>query len=154
MDIEFTTASLNEWNHAFDEITYFERYLTPSLSSRGIDIKEYSSKLLNNGVIIYVFVDGQMAGIAGVYANDMKRRDAFLSIIVVDPVYQSQGIGGRLLEEAERIARKHDMKHMRLEVHTDNVNGVRFYERHGYAEVGPCSDNSCYMEKKISRSCE
>ncbi|MDA8219017.1 MAG: GNAT family N-acetyltransferase [Dehalococcoidales bacterium] len=54
----------------------------------------------------------------------------YLSVLGVDPAYQGQGIGSRLLQPA--LARA-DAAGVPCYLETDTAENVRFYERHGFA---------------------
>lgn len=49
---------------------------------------------------------------------------------------RSQGIGSRLLDEAERMARERGYRRIGLAVGIDNVRARALYERRGYADAG------------------
>ncbi|MBU0984607.1 MAG: peptidase C39 family protein [candidate division Zixibacteria bacterium] len=55
--------------------------------------------------------------------------------IAIDPAYQGQRLGLKLLKECEAEAARRDCKKMTLEVRQDNQGGIRFYERQGYVFV-------------------
>jgi ribosomal protein S18 acetylase RimI-like enzyme len=59
-------------------------------------------------------------------------RVAGIETIDVDPAYQKQGIGLRLLTEAEEEIRKKDMKKIRLEVSIENLAAINLYKKAGY----------------------
>jgi ribosomal protein S18 acetylase RimI-like enzyme len=55
--------------------------------------------------------------------------------IAVDPARQGLGIGGLLMEDAEREAMRRGVDSMNLTVDTDNEQAVRFYERIGWTKL-------------------
>lgn len=60
---------------------------------------------------------------------------ARLYSIAVDDAARGLGLGARLLDAAERRARRRGARVMRLEVRVDNAAARRLYEAHGYRRV-------------------
>jgi ribosomal protein S18 acetylase RimI-like enzyme len=54
----------------------------------------------------------------------------------VKPEHQSQGIGSRLMERAEDVARERGYDRVTLGVGIDNERARRLYDRRGYREAG------------------
>ena len=64
---------------------------------------------------------------------DADKTDAFeLWRIYVDPAFQAQGIGSKLLAFAEALARKRNYQEMVIWAFEKNKNACRFYKKHGY----------------------
>jgi GNAT superfamily N-acetyltransferase len=62
---------------------------------------------------------------------------AYVRLLLVEEAAQGSGLGSRLLEAAEAIARQDGRtKHLYLLVTVDNHGARRFYARHGYRHVG------------------
>ena len=61
----------------------------------------------------------------------------FLSVA---PTHQRQGIGARLVEEAERWATAQGAVELRLSVIDTNTDAIRFYVRNGFEEIGLLPD--------------
>ncbi|MDP1697265.1 MAG: GNAT family N-acetyltransferase [Xanthomonadaceae bacterium] len=61
---------------------------------------------------------------------------ARLYSLIVAASARAQGIGARLLADAEQAARDRDCQWLRLEVRTDNTAAIALYQRAGYRVVG------------------
>jgi len=61
---------------------------------------------------------------------------ARLYSIAVDGERRSEGLGRRLLADAEALAIRRKQRVLRLEVREDNLPAIRFYERRGYRLIG------------------
>lgn len=57
----------------------------------------------------------------------------YLGILAVSPDARDRGVGARLLEEAERLARRAGCDSVCLHTEIGNAGARRFYARHGYA---------------------
>jgi ribosomal-protein-alanine N-acetyltransferase len=79
--------------------------------------------------------DGTLAGyvLLLLRAGSDKAR---LYSIAVDPARRGQGLGARLLDDAERQARRAGAAELRLEVRIDNAAAVGLYEARGYRRFG------------------
>lgn len=82
---------------------------------------------------------GQLLG----YALLLRRRgidSARIYSIAVSAAARGQGLGARLLQRMERIARSHGLSEIRLEVRQDNDSAIGLYERSGYRRFGARPD--------------
>ncbi len=61
---------------------------------------------------------------------------ARLYSVAVAAAARGQGVGARLLADAERQARQSGASLLRLEVRPDNPGAIRLYTQHGYAPIG------------------
>lgn len=75
------------------------------------------------------------AEIAGYFMLLFRRGSpsARLYSIAVAPEFAGQGLGQRLLAEAERVAAERGRRELRLEVRLDNSKARKLYETAGYA---------------------
>ena len=79
--------------------------------------------------------DGEIAG----YHLVLTRSGsvvARLYSIAVAAAARGQGVGARLLADAERQARQSGASLVRLEVRPNNPGAIRLYAQHGYAPIG------------------
>jgi [ribosomal protein S18]-alanine N-acetyltransferase len=85
--------------------------------------------------LIVADVGGKVAGCVLVnYRRGSKR--ARLYTIAVGAEFQRRGIARRLLAAAEKSARSHGYRFMRLEVRADDAGAIALYESSGYARFG------------------
>lgn len=59
----------------------------------------------------------------------------YIFVLAVMPEYQGKGLGGKLIEFAEEMARKKGFKKVSLLVNAENSNAIKFYESHGFKKV-------------------
>jgi ribosomal protein S18 acetylase RimI-like enzyme len=74
---------------------------------------------------------GQVCG-AAIMAWRRKSSVGRLYSIVIDPAFQGQGFGRKLLQTCEDAARERGCDRVSLEVRADNRRAIGMYERHGY----------------------
>ena len=69
--------------------------------------------------------------------DELQNRPFYrLMFFVVDKGYRRLGLGSRILEEAvERIYKEYGDRPILLEVHEDNEQAARFYERNGFRKT-------------------
>ncbi|WP_406635914.1 GNAT family N-acetyltransferase [Amycolatopsis sp. WGS_07] len=79
-----------------------------------------------------ITVDGTDAGLLVV---DYRQAQVYLGRIELDPRYQGQGIGGRLLRWLIGVAAERRQE-LALEVLAVNTRAHAFYLRHGFRETG------------------
>ena len=79
---------------------------------------------------------GEIAGFVSVHTwGEGRARRAEIIEIAVDPRYQGHGLGGRLLDHAERYAQSKGCTKIQLWVGSKNERALEIYKRRGYREV-------------------
>lgn len=101
-----------------------------------VNVTVYAEKLITNGVVLLAHGSNEIVGLAGGYANDVKHRTAFLSVIAVSQSTRGSGLADRLLDEFELKAKACGMVSCELETHVTNSRALAFYRRHGYINQG------------------
>jgi len=85
-------------------------------------------------------LDDEPSGLTGWLAVEVAqhRRVAHVGYLVmgVDATHAGRGIGGALLTEAMREARRRDLRRLELTVMTDNLRAVGLYLRGGFEVEG------------------
>jgi ribosomal-protein-alanine acetyltransferase len=79
--------------------------------------------------------DGKVAGYHLVFTRSGTIVARLYSIAVAAAV-RGQGVGERLLADAERQAKRSGAAFLRLEVRPDNAGAIRLYERRSYRPIG------------------
>ncbi len=84
-----------------------------------------------NTYYIQAFLGEELVGFIGCRRD---RTDVHISNFVVNPDYQSMGIGAALLQQAICCAKQLDRNAMSLEVRASNHDAQRFYQSFGFYE--------------------
>lgn len=84
-------------------------------------------------------LDGRVVGYAMVFYRTNAEVARLYSIAVL-PEARGRGVADALMEAAEKSARKHGMRALRLEVRADNPAAAALYAKRGYAEFGAYPD--------------
>ncbi len=105
------------------------------LDGQRTDTEEITRLLqAEDSMILLCLRDG--ARVASVHLEKCAE-GAYLGMLAVHPVLQGQGIGKRLMAEAENIARQlWAAEKMLMLVITRRDDIISFYQRHGYARTG------------------
>ena len=94
---------------------------------------------------IYVFDDGIVKGMMKL---DCKNSIWELKELYVDPFFQGEGVGTKLMRHFLTTAKSHDVKEVYLWVLEENFAARKFYESHGYVYTGnkkEFSDSGKYL---------
>jgi ribosomal-protein-alanine N-acetyltransferase len=95
------------------------------------DLEAFQEFILDSSfTVIVAESQGELA--AFIVLSIGGARTATIVTIDVEPAYQGRGTGTRLMELAERLARRKGMAAMILQVSALNEGAMRFYERLGY----------------------
>lgn len=112
------------WNHEAD-------ILDDERTSR----EELDALLADPAVTILTARDGErLVGCVAVTRKDDTL--AYLGMLCVLPTLQSGGLGRRLLDAAEDLARAGDIAAMEMTVIDSRVSLIAWYERRGYRRTG------------------
>ena len=99
-----------------------------------------------------LFVDGHLAGIAGLVFGFPGPGDPYLGLMILTPTARSQGHGPALLAHVEDIARATGATTLYLAVLHANPRGRAFWSRMGFAPTGVIRhDNSHGMDHTVYR---
>ncbi len=82
---------------------------------------------------VWVLVDG--AAIVGVLDLEARPDHLWLENVAVLPARQGRGLGKRLLEHAEAVARERGLPEIRLLTNELYAANIAMYERYGYVET-------------------
>ncbi|PXX52518.1 acetyltransferase (GNAT) family protein [Hungatella effluvii] len=135
------------------QFLYFEKFLSPTLLERGIDIKSYAQKICSHGAILSCKngIENPM-GLLGMYVNDKDAYTAYLSFLSVDPNFRGLHVGKEMMKKAEKLALENGMRNFKLEVRKSNINGIAFYKYMGYEVIEEATKDSYYMWKELKEN--
>ena len=102
--------------------------------------------MMDHAIVIAVYYKNNLAGYASMYANDLKTRQAYISMFGIKKEYQRKHLGSILMDKCCEIANQSGMRWILLEVLKENVKGFKFYKKYGYIPTGKESEYSVYME--------
>ncbi len=73
--------------------------------------------------------------IAGMISGRFLARKAHISHLIVDPVYQNNGVGQRLLSLWIDLMHKQGIPYCELEVRVSNASAIHLYENFGFEKI-------------------
>ncbi len=135
-DLPVISAMLTEtWHDTYDEI--YGRDKVAELTRAWHSVAALKSRLNKPRSEFIVIDDGaEIGGMA--YVSQIDTETSMLHQLYVRPSLQGQGLGEKLLVEAEACFP--DMRKVRLEVEEANTRAIKFYERQGFKQVGTTPD--------------
>ena len=92
------------------------------------------------GAMLLVRVDGEPAGIGGV--RHLDTAVAEIKSMYVSPRHRGLGLGRRILEELQRLARESGCRAVRLDSNGFLAEAVGLYRAAGYREVADYNGNA------------
>ncbi|ASR39435.1 hypothetical protein BAY61_18935 [Prauserella marina] len=91
-----------------------------------------------HGLLLLAFDGETVLGCAGLRL--LAGGTGELTRVYVAQNARGRGLGGLLLHETERLARRHGVTLLRLDTRSDLVEARGLYAKHGYGEVEPFSE--------------
>ena len=102
----------------------------------GIDLETYLRKLDEHAEILDDSLAGRCRGFVAFYCNDLATRQAYISLVLVDPQDRATGLGRKMVAGVLDVCRQRGFVSCRLEVRKDNVAALGMYRTLGFARVG------------------
>lgn len=96
------------------------------------DIDEYVSKIYNKATILPYYSESKLKGFIAYYSNDISKKNAYLTMIIVDRVSQGVGIGKFLLESSMSDLKNRGFNYYKLEVLKKNEKAFLLYQKYGF----------------------
>lgn len=109
----------------------------PPLSAR-VDIEAYAQKLSDKSMRFEAWYAGVLIGLVAAYCNDPTKRAAFVTSVSVIPVWQGQGVAGRLLACCLAHVDRERYAVIELEVDKHSQAAVALYKKYGFATTKAC----------------
>lgn len=112
------------------------------------DIGVYVDKLINNAIIIVHYEKSVIVGFCAFYANDIKTKKSFLTMICIDKKHQGFGIGSLLFKYWVNYVIKLNLKCCELEVKKNNLKAISLYKKNGF-RINKETINSYFLLKEF-----
>jgi ribosomal protein S18 acetylase RimI-like enzyme len=101
----------------------------------GVDLEEYLAKLGERAEIVSDSVAGRCRGFVAFYCNDESTKQAYITLVLVDPSDRGTGLGRSLVGCTLDIAKRRGFTSCRLEVATGNDVAHAMYMSMGFRVV-------------------
>ena len=101
----------------------------------GIAIDRYLAKLESHAEILSDVVDNRCRGFVAFYCNDETTRQAFITLVLVDPRDRELGVGRALVSGVLALARGRGFTTCRLEVAQRNDVAQAMYASLGFRVI-------------------
>lgn len=101
----------------------------------GVDIDRYLAKLGDNAEIVSDSVSGRCRGFVAFYCNDTNTRQAYITLVLVDPNHRRLGLGRALVAFVLSVAKQRGFRSCRLEVSKRNQPAYDMYLAQGFRVV-------------------
>lgn len=101
----------------------------------GVDVDAYLAKLADRAEVLCDWASGRCRGVVAFYCNDEATRQAFITLVLVDPRDRRLGIGRALVSCVLELARQRGFTSCRLEVARHNDTAHDLYASLGFRVV-------------------
>jgi ribosomal protein S18 acetylase RimI-like enzyme len=101
----------------------------------GVDIDLYLAKLADKAEIVSDSLSGRCRGFVAFYCNDMTTKQAYITLVLVDPRDRGLGLGRALVALVLNVAKSRGFTSCRLEVSKRNQAAHDMYVSQGFRLV-------------------
>lgn len=113
-------------------------------------VLRYCNKIKKNAVFEYILCNEEIAGFIAYYANDIQRRQGYITMVLIRTRYRGRGFSSILLERVLDKIKSKGFGSCKLEVEKKNVIAIQIYEKFGFIKVEDTVDgNGFYMIKEF-----
>jgi RimJ/RimL family protein N-acetyltransferase len=107
----------------------------PSLDDERAYVASHLTR--DNSTLLAAFVDGRVAGLAGILGRDLPQESHVGMVgVSVDQDFRGRGVGTSLLTALLEWAPRHDLIRVEIEAFANNPRAIELYERLGFAREG------------------
>ena len=130
-----------------------ERYPKPQMIRYDLE-HGYTSLVTEDGNVVGFFTSNSVCE-DDVHGHIVWSYDGdewvILHRLCIDPVYQSHGLGQRILQRFEQQSKEQGFKSVRIDVFSTNAKAIHIYEKFGYKRLGEalCERGLFYIYDKI-----
>lgn len=100
-----------------------------------VDLDHYLAKLGDRAELVQASAPGRCRGLVAFYCNDHTTRQAYITLVLVDPQDRGLRIGRTLVMAALDLAKGRGFTSCRLEVARDNHAACALYESLGFRSI-------------------
>lgn len=97
-------------------------------------------------------LSGLIAGYACMYANDMDRCEAYITLICIKRDHQGQHLGSALMKTMFESAVKKGMRTIRLEALEKDTGAISFYKHMGFSISEKTGHGTYYISASLSEA--
>jgi ribosomal protein S18 acetylase RimI-like enzyme len=97
-----------------------------------MDVDDYVNKIVKFAIIINYYTDSKLTGFIAYYANDGLKKNAYLTLILIDNSFRGLGLGKLLLESSISDLSRRGFLTYKLEVLKSNSKAIKMYEKCGF----------------------
>lgn len=101
----------------------------------GVDLQAYIAKLGDQSEIVSDSAQDRCRGFVAFYCNDESSRQAYITLVLVDPRDRSTGLGQSLVRQVLDLAKRRGYRSCRLEVAKQNEAAYAMYTSIGFRVV-------------------
>lgn len=112
------------------------------------DVNDYVDKIYSKAKIINYMYNDDLIGFIAFYDNDKTKKEAYLTMLAVDPSFHKMGYGKILIKNAIEYLILNKFSSFKLEVRSNNLSAIKLYETFDF-KVTQTVNESQYMIKEL-----
>jgi ribosomal protein S18 acetylase RimI-like enzyme len=97
-----------------------------------IEVEDYVKKIAENAVVLNYYKNSNLIGFIAYYANDSSKKNAFLTMLMIDKSSRGLGLGKLLLNSSISDLSNQGFLNYKLEVLKKNTKAIKLYLSYGF----------------------
>lgn len=104
------------------------------LPQDGLQLENYLSKIDSQSTFERYYVNDVLAGFVSFYCNNKDKKQAFITLVLVDKNYRGMNIAYKMVSNVIDIVKRNGFAECSLEVKVENKNAIYLYNKLGFQE--------------------
>lgn len=141
-------SSNNENKECFELIRLEVANDSSFIPYRDNELDHYIAKLDKLAFFEKFYIEDALVGFIAYYCNDTVNKQAFISLVLINPKYRGRGISKELMHRTLSSIEKKGFLECSLEVNKKNKKAIKLYESTGF-NIKSQTDTVRLMTKRL-----
>lgn len=131
------------------ELIVEEQVAQDGMFIKNISLPVYMKKLSDNSEIVAIYGENRCKGFVAFYCNNLITLQAYIPLVLVNPLDRNKGIGKAIVKSALAIMETRSFNLCQLEVNPTNIYGMAVYKSLGFYQINDSESAMMLLEKKL-----
>ncbi len=124
--------NLTNWQDGIRSLIWEEQHRQAGRLLHVDNVEEYIDKILVNADFLCLHTLDKCLGFVAYYCKDPATPDAFITLFILAPEVRGSGLAASLINGVTAQSRQYNCSRLKLWVHKNNADALRFYYRQGF----------------------
>lgn len=113
------------------------------------ETRQYAQKLVQYAMRFEAWDRNALVGLVAAYVNDLIKRESYITLLCVNPLYTNQKVASNLLTHVVDYVKKMNFVKINLKVNQNNKIALKLYQNFGFVPIKTVTPK-IFMSKPIN----